>query len=1426
MVRQGISLKQLTEPGPDVLVPRDHRKAFWHVGHWLDGGVIVAVCYLHTGQGDGDINQAVLHQVGGVLRAWCRPYLVLADWQMQPLELQGTGWPAAVVGKVVGPRRPTCIAAGTAREIDYFLVDCRMLQHVRGVVVDEGIGIRPHRAVVLSLACGGPAQMIKKIRKPKPYPKRRPYGPQPRPPDWEPLCSETPRVGNRAWLDDFCARWMDLYEEEMAGIFDLRGQRQYTGRTDEPRVVWAKQLPGGSRYPKTRQDEAFWRWLADRVIEWDHLRGLEGEARRHAQPLLNKLRRFRPTSGSTGCETMWAFWRASVRKLHGLPGHAVHEVANRLRAHAVKMEARAATARFTAWTQWAKSAVSESGGKAAFRWIREPAPWAQATVKPDGGLRGQQEEVEARARAWHDLWTDSEGLGAVQWGELGGCHDLMPAVEDVRQCAATFKGDTALGVDSLSPRHIGLLSDMAIQALIRLWMTVVDSGCIPKQLAALIVVMLPKPVGGERPIALFPGALRLLTRWLRHTYGAKWQHEHPNCAWYGEAGRAVDQGVWTQAMHAEYAVAQGQEAAGILIDLRKAYENLHFDHLLTQAREFGFDLRVFRLLIALYSMTRLVQWEGCVAEGCNPTKAVAAGCSFADLMMRLALMGIIGRVQDVWSSIRLVVVVDDIQLLATGSHMGVVAPLSRAYAMLTAALTAAKLKLAEDKLVMLSTSSDVAASLAKRHPALRKALVRSARNLGADFSAGRNFTGAVRHKRYLKVRGRCFKIRRLKKAGAECKKLVTMGVTPAAVYGMSVTGATRAQTWRLRAAAHTALHARTAGRSATVDLALASRDPTKVDPIYKCYTAPIFSLSACLWEDWLPRGWVVRTLAGAARRLDAAKSLWGRVNGPCAAALASMQRIGWTLAVETMRVTTETGFTFSLLTTCPRTVQSIAHSDIHGQLLERAATKHEYMAGLAHRPYLEPLAKLVHAKSRPDWDQRHKGMLKAIAANGIWPQHRLWTAGLVSSPDCCICGVPGTLRHRYYWCTGPRAFRDSYGLPGAMLRMGKGLGAEEHAALWCHALMPDPTVWLPRPAQELQVHWQVETASGTLDGSGPVYGDGSAFWPTCRDRTRAGWAVVQVEMVGGAFRVQGALYGPLPGPIQSSPAAEAMALLMFLRHAGPSSRVFYTDCAWVLTCWQGGPACCTGAQHVHADLWRQIFSAAGARSGITVRKVKAHLTEEAVLRGEVAPLDWFGNDQADTFAKRAAACHPRDEEAERRCDRAAKAVTVVGKFLARLAVNWLDAGSHDQTPKAQRLHRERRSGFGGRFCKPTQHLLRRQGTKWRCARCLRVASAPGHILAQDCGAAAGHRLFQAGPTVFCGACGAFSRARTRLLLTGCRGRPTVAGRRALTFLRRGKDPTSGSWLGDPQKVGREAFDCGVAQLYQVLDRVADDSDED
>ena len=93
--------------------------------------------------------------------------------------------------------------------------------------------------------------------------------------------------------------------------------------------------------------------------------------------------------------------------------------------------------------------------------------------------------------------------------------------------------------------------------------------------------------------------------------------------------------------------------------------------------------------------------------------------------------------------------------------------------------------------------------------------------------------------------------------------------------------------------------------------------------------------------------------------------------------------------------------------------------------------------------------------------------------------------------------------------------------------------------------------------------WKQRPPDGMLEGL--IYGDGSGYDVTDDRVKRCGWGVVQIRISGvDTVHQEAELYGPLPGELQDTPAAEAYAFYMFLRFTGAGPHVYHVDNQWVV----------------------------------------------------------------------------------------------------------------------------------------------------------------------------------------------------------------------------------------------------------------------
>lgn len=340
--------------------------------------------------------------------------------------------------------------------------------------------------------------------------------------------------------------------------------------------------------------------------------------------------------------------------------------------------------------------------------------------------------------------------------------------------------------------------------------------------------------------------------------------------------------------------------------------------------------------------------------------------------------------------------------------------------------------------------------------------------------------------------------------------------------------------------------------------------------------------------------------------------------------------------------------------------------------------------------------------------------------------------------------------------------------------------------------MPDPLARYPQPLLEERLVWHVCPPAGVFEGT--VYVDGSGLRGRCPVRRRCGFSAV---ILGEGGIILGCLFGALPGPLQTVPGAELLALLVVLRHAGVHLDIA-SDCAYVVDGINdpGARAKNTAGTSVHAALWLRVWDCIddiGSHS-ISVRKVKAHSSLEDVTMGLITARDRRGNQAADHYAKLGARLHPHDSAVDRRAVKAAWSLRAAGQWVAQLGVllgsKQCGRDSEPLHPAQRRVaqraerRKQRRApehqlvAVAGGFCCSVCHKKRvtRAAFSRRCAPPERQLVWHPHCLAR------------AGPVRWCVKCGCYADRVVRGLRRSCRILPTEAGGRRLAALTAGVHP--------------------------------------
>ena len=1204
-----------------------------HVGGVCRGGVVFVNMYLKHSSGLGAFNWGILSKVGSFLKQVGLPFVIAADWQIEPDCIVTSGWPAALDATVFFPDRGTCRPAN--KVIDYFVVS-NALARVCVCKVLADIPTAPHFPVLLTFSAIPAEETIQVVQVPRRFPAALPTGCAlpPHPDRWDEIAMQ---VEDQEVVNDKWNVYVRACEDEWMGIFQIQPEdvHKYSGRSSVLRLTEQPiRRPGPPRFPKLSTIAVWWRKVTvsseellvpNKILVWrDAVRRLGKLSRSHFLPN----------------DELYLAWSRCLARARSFPDPVVHVLIQWARAAAESEANRAAKHKEIEWNKWVEN-HSHNGSSALYAYSALPTPWQPScmdhcTVRP----ATSREQMKAMQAEWEGWWQVSHHHPDLVWPDDLGVPPPPPSVAELRAVLKTFKASTGTGFDQCSPRLFLLLPDEALSILCDI------IGAIERNLewpsAWIRIVFILKRAGGVRPLGLLHVLCRVQSR-LRRPLVHSWQHENFQSFWWSVKGRSSEKCVWISSAWSEYSTARDMSTATVLLDLKKAFELVRHHHLIQAAIESNFPLWILKLLISMYRMPRVLDMQGVASDVIRAEQTIVPGCHFATVMLQLLLLGPLRQVQSSFRCVMLSVNVDDFALQRNGTASRVLKEVSGASKMLCRLLKEVDMRLAVDKGRVISNSIALRRALARTLTAVGVQGSPNERNLGVDYAAGR-----VRGKPVVKARLHMVKARRRRmstlKSGRPRRKLLG-GMARAALegavsYGTSVLGVNTGELNQLRSLAGKLQDHHPDGRSRTLALMLS---PTKdLDPIFRATWLPIKFLLQCWWEQWIPRRSVEAAVAAAAAHLSKLSVPWNSIRGPFSAAWATMKRVGCDiLSMHEWRL--PDGVVLDPTVTCASTVERIVHLLCYKWQCKQVAehlSLPEFHAGVL----LQPIISYLRSNASPE----RRAYVRSCVVGGQWPMHRQWSAGYDVQPFCRVCRdvreveVMGTLLHRHTACecceeetTGREPPSILSGLSAAAVSSPLALLLVERC------LVPRPELQKPVVTDVPPEFWFLGQPE---DLSGDIFIDGSLFegdWP---DLASGGWGAVALApytLDRRRARTPTAIVcGPLFAILPTINEAELLAFCFVLRHAMPGSRI-HTDSDYV---WRGvnvrGRIVCCHVMSSHSVLWCEVWRLLDDRGEddlfAFVVKTKAHPRPMDFMEGRTTPRLNAGNVLADRFARWAA----------------------------------------------------------------------------------------------------------------------------------------------------------------------------------------------
>ena len=188
----------------------------------------------------------------------------------------------------------------------------------------------------------------------------------------------------------------------------------------------------------------------------------------------------------------------------------------------------------------------------------------------------------------------------------------------------------------------------------------------PNSNLLIIIVLLPKPAGGWRPIGLLEWLPKIWMK-ARRLAVAEWEQNNERCNLYAGPGKGADIAAWKQAARAEVAaVSDGTHYAQCLLDLVKAFDRVPYHVLIREATQLGYPLRILRLSIATYMADRVIRVDGTISQTMRAKRGITAGSGLATAEMRIVMVRIVDQASRLSPEDVPILFVDDLSAEASG----------------------------------------------------------------------------------------------------------------------------------------------------------------------------------------------------------------------------------------------------------------------------------------------------------------------------------------------------------------------------------------------------------------------------------------------------------------------------------------------------------------------------------------------------------------------------------------------------------------------------------------------------------------------------------------------------------------------------------------------------------------------------------------
>ena len=512
--------------------------------------------------------------------------------------------------------------------------------------------------------------------------------------------------------------------------------------------------------------------------------------------------------------------------------------------------------------------------------------------------RSLLDRVYHRWLQWHAIWcqdvsTDPDLFALLKSKAIEQARSLPPIP---LQEASRYFGKFPLkspGMDGWTPHMVRQLGGEAIQAILDFFRACELNAEWPAQFAVNLIVLLPKSVKRERPIALLHILYRAYVR-LRWQLISSWQIEYSKVGCWDKAtpGSGVLDVALSRLVRGETARHHKEHLCTLFVDLETFYDRCRFPDIIRSGLALGYPPLILHQALLVYQGRRFLHAENTVSPCITPTTGVLAGCPAAPSITKLIIHPVAAALTGRAGATNLDVWLDDLSLDSVHKDPQQLASACvRLYRGLAAALEEMGAKVSLEKTCFVASSAAAARALrAVRRP--DDPPVRAlARDLGVTSNGARRRTLGLAASRRAKAGSRSDRLNKLAvRVASHRLRVVKASIVAAGLWGHQALGVSpkRRKWYRTLCGGHLGRQ-----RLGSLDCVFALFEKRCEDPHFTILRQHVKAVTRVFqhWHKKDPAKFAATWLS-LWNHLSCAPEAWKRVTGPVSATIAYLLDLG------------------------------------------------------------------------------------------------------------------------------------------------------------------------------------------------------------------------------------------------------------------------------------------------------------------------------------------------------------------------------------------------------------------------------------------------------------------------------------------------------------------------------------------------------